>query len=206
MRRHLTPSFVISIMALFVALGGTGYAITRLPVNSVGSGQIKKNAITSAKIKKNAITSAKVKDRSLIAKDFKAGQLPAGQTGATGATGQTGATGATGAVGSALAYAYVEGFSPDPNVVAEKSKGIDSSMVSRPFAGIYCFQLETLWPVHVAAVTAESSFGNAADSDKYAMAQVLHDTDFGIGCPNTSDMVVITRDQSDAAAIDCSST
>ena len=64
-------------MALFVALGGASYAAIKIPRNSVGAAQIKKNAVTSAKIKKNAVTSTKVKDRSLLAKDFKAGQIPA---------------------------------------------------------------------------------------------------------------------------------
>ena len=68
MRRHITPSLIISVMALFVALGGASYAAIKIPKNSVGAAQIKKNAVTSAK----------VKDRSLLAKDFKAGQIPAG--------------------------------------------------------------------------------------------------------------------------------
>ena len=73
-------------MALFVALGGASYAAIKIPANSVGSAQIKKNAVTSAK----------VKDRSLLATDFRTGQLPRGATGATGAAGATGATGAAG--------------------------------------------------------------------------------------------------------------
>jgi hypothetical protein len=81
-RRHLTPSLVISLMALFVALGGASYAAIKIPKNSVGAAQIKKNAVTSAK----------VKDRSLLAKDFKAGQIPAGAKGDTGATGPAGPT------------------------------------------------------------------------------------------------------------------
>ena len=77
MRRHITPSLIISVIALFVALGGASYAAIKIPRNSVGAAQIKKNAVTSAKIKKNAVTSTLVKDRSLLAKDFKAGQIPA---------------------------------------------------------------------------------------------------------------------------------
>ena len=46
------------------------------------------------------MTSAKVKDGSLLGKDFKVGQLPAGPRGATGATGATGTTGTTGATGA----------------------------------------------------------------------------------------------------------
>ena len=85
-----SPALVLSVIALSVALGGTGYAAIVLPANSVGTKQIKKNAVTTAK----------VKNRSLLAADFKAGQLPAGATGATGPTGATGATGATGPTGA----------------------------------------------------------------------------------------------------------
>ena len=79
------------MIALFVALGGASYAAIKLPANSVGAAQIKKNAVDSNK----------VKDRSLLATDFKTGQLPRGETGATGAAGAAGATGATGATGAA---------------------------------------------------------------------------------------------------------
>ena len=48
-RRHLTPSLVISMVALFVALGGASYAAVKIPKNSVGAAQIKKNAVTSAR-------------------------------------------------------------------------------------------------------------------------------------------------------------
>ena len=64
-------------MALFVALGGASYAAIKIPKNSVGAAQIKKNAVTSTK----------VKDRSLLAKDFKAGQLPTGKKGNAGSRG-----------------------------------------------------------------------------------------------------------------------
>ena len=93
-----SPSLAVSCVALVIALGGTGYAVTQLPRNSVGAAQIKKNAVTGAK----------VKNRSLTAADFKKGTLltgpagatgPQGATGATGATGPQGATGATGATG-----------------------------------------------------------------------------------------------------------
>ena len=40
----------IALLALFVALGGTTYAATALPRNSVGAKQLKKNAVTGAKV------------------------------------------------------------------------------------------------------------------------------------------------------------
>jgi len=80
----------IALAALFIALGGTSYAAVAIPRNSVGATQLRTGAVTSAK----------VKDRSLLAKDFKAGQLPKGAKGATGAKGAAGAAGAAGAVGA----------------------------------------------------------------------------------------------------------
>ena len=95
----MTPSLIISVIALFVALGGASYAAVTLPTNSVGSVQIKNNAVTSAK----------VKDHSLLAADFRSGQLPAGATGAVGATGAAGAAG----VGSALGFTGSSGMTID---------------------------------------------------------------------------------------------
>lgn len=60
--RGPNPALVISLIALFVALGGTTYAATSLPKNSVGAKQLKKNAVTSAKIKNGAVTAAKLKN------------------------------------------------------------------------------------------------------------------------------------------------
>jgi hypothetical protein len=90
LRRHH-----IGVLALFVALSGTAYAAT-LPRNSVGAPQLKKNAVTSAK----------VKNRSLLARDFARGQLPAGPRGPQGPVGprgergERGLTGPTGAAGA----------------------------------------------------------------------------------------------------------
>jgi hypothetical protein len=58
--RTPSPAFVVSLIALFVALGGTAYAATSLPANSVGPVQLKANAVTSPKIKNLAVTAAKI--------------------------------------------------------------------------------------------------------------------------------------------------
>jgi hypothetical protein len=55
LRPRLSYANVISSLALFVALGGTGYAVTQLPRNSVGARQLKANAVTSAKIRPRAV-------------------------------------------------------------------------------------------------------------------------------------------------------
>jgi hypothetical protein len=85
LRRHH-----IGVLALCIALSGTAYAAT-LPSNSVGGAQLKKNAVTSPK----------VKNRSLLARDFARGQLPAGPRGARGPTGPAGPRGERGLTGPA---------------------------------------------------------------------------------------------------------
>ncbi len=60
-----SPAMVIACFALLVVLGGTGYAaVQALPRNSV--------------------TTVQVKDHSLLARDFRAGQLPRGAPGPVG--------------------------------------------------------------------------------------------------------------------------
>ena len=53
-----SPALCVSCVALAVALGGTGYAVTNLPKNSVGNSQIKKSAVTSAKVKDGSLVAA----------------------------------------------------------------------------------------------------------------------------------------------------
>ena len=69
-------------MALFIALGGTGYAAIKLPANSVGTKQLKKNAVTLQKIKPSA-------RKALRGRQGDPG--PRGPEGARGATGPQGA-------------------------------------------------------------------------------------------------------------------
>ena len=105
--RRPSPSMVVALVALFVSLGGSSYAALRLAKNSVGTRQLKKGAVTGAKLHPNAVTSKKVKDHSLLAKDFKAGQLPAGPQGPKGDPGVQGPAGpSAGPAGGDLSGSY----------------------------------------------------------------------------------------------------
>jgi hypothetical protein len=53
--RRPSPAIVIASLALFVALGGVGYAAVSLPAGSVGNAQIRNNAVSYQKIRKNSI-------------------------------------------------------------------------------------------------------------------------------------------------------
>ena len=149
LRSHLKFANVISVIALCIALGGTSYAALTLPKNSVGAKQIKKGAVRSSD----------VKNRSLLAKDFKSGQLPAGErgpagpagergpAGPAGARGPAGADGTNGADGTARAYARVR-FDGVLNGTPDQTKGITQEMIQHDSGasaseltgpGVYCF-------------------------------------------------------------------
>jgi hypothetical protein len=99
--RRPSPTLGVALLALFIALGGTGIAaVTAVPSNSVGTAQLRNDSVTRAKIAHQSITSVLIKPGSLMASDFAAGQIPAGPKGDTGATGATGAKGDTGARGA----------------------------------------------------------------------------------------------------------
>jgi len=67
--RRPSASLVISSIALFIALGGAGYAAS-LPSNSVGSSQLKTNAVVSTKINPGAVTSTAIRDQNVGLKDI----------------------------------------------------------------------------------------------------------------------------------------
>jgi len=75
MRPKLSFANVVSVFALFVALGGTAFAASQLGKNTVGSKQLKKNAVTTAKVKKEAITAVKVKKGTLTGKQVNGSTL-----------------------------------------------------------------------------------------------------------------------------------
>ncbi len=59
-RRLLTPANVIAGLALFFALGGTGWAGQVIGRGSVGTPQLARNAVTTPKIASAAVTKSKL--------------------------------------------------------------------------------------------------------------------------------------------------
>jgi hypothetical protein len=155
--RRPSPATVTSAIALFVSLGGVGYAAA-----TIGSAQIKDNAVASRDIKNRTINT-----KDINRKTIRSLRGRRGAAGARGATGAMGATGATGAPGTALAFARVNS---DGTVDTSRSQNIAGSNVTHTtMSGIYCFDGLGFTPKNVVA-TAESSdrtvhvFGQAIDA------------------------------------------
>lgn len=132
----LHPATIIAVIALFIALGGTSYAVSQLPKNSVGNKQLKKNAVTSKK----------VKDGSLLAKDFKTGQLPQGQQGEKGPQGEQGPAGTNGATGSALLTGAITDSLPQPGAGITYFRRAAANYVGTDASGVSTAEAQSLTP------------------------------------------------------------
>jgi hypothetical protein len=159
-------SDVMATIAVFIALGGTGYAAITLPKNSVSSKQIRNGQVKNADLGKDAVTGVKVKAGSLESTDFKPGQLvagapgpagpkgetgPAGATGAAGAAGAAGKNGTDGTPGTARAYAYVDNNA----LVPARTKGFTA--LTHTGTGTYCLTLDPLLGIDTTKVPAVAS-------------------------------------------------
>src|SRR5438045_1720345 len=59
LRNHVRSN-AYGLLAVFIAIGGTAYATSQLPKNSVGTKQLRKNAVTGAKVKDKTLTGADI--------------------------------------------------------------------------------------------------------------------------------------------------
>ena len=67
-----SASLIISCVSLFIAMGGTSYAVIHLPANSVNTRQIKNGAVNAVKLHADSVNGSKVKDGSLTSADLSA--------------------------------------------------------------------------------------------------------------------------------------
>ena len=98
-RVRITPSLIISVLALIVALSSSATAAVM-----INGKDIKKNTVASKQIKNDSVTSKDVKDKTLQLRDFNPAAIAdlsaAGAAGVTGPQGPAGPAGADGAPGA----------------------------------------------------------------------------------------------------------
>jgi hypothetical protein len=82
---RLTYANVIATIAIFIALGGSSYAVIH---------------VTGKNVADNSLTSADIRDNSLLRRDFKRGELKAASEGVPGPQGPQGDAGAKGETGA----------------------------------------------------------------------------------------------------------
>jgi hypothetical protein len=170
----------IACLALFVALGGTGYAAIAIPRNSVGTAQLKKGAVTGAKVKAH----------SLVGSDFKPGQLPAGPRGEAGAKGEAGPKGEAGAPGAALGYAHVVVVSGTATIDPSRSHNVvQANLTHVANSGIYCFSGLSFTP-HNAIVGPDAA---ASDEEFTAEAGLAPDEKVLAACGSSAQVAVATE-------------
>jgi hypothetical protein len=74
---RLRPSapLAVSFLALFVALGGAGWAAIRIPRNSVGNAQLQNFSVGNAKLRPNSVSANKIVPGSVGAPQVNSGQV-----------------------------------------------------------------------------------------------------------------------------------
>ena len=177
-RRHLpSPAMIVACAALVVALGGVSYAAGVLPTNSVGTAQLQKKAVTASKLRKNAVTGAKVKNRTLMAADFKVGQLPAGPQGPKGDAGPQGTKGGPGVqgiqgpqgpAGTARAYGEVRvNDAGDFELVPSTAKNVVALAQAGGGKSVACIQLDS-------SIDAANAISVATPNLRYTVGVAYH--------------------------------
>lgn len=66
MRRRPSPAMGVALAALFVSLGGVGYAASTLPSGSVGTAQLQNDAVSYQKIQPNSVGKVRLANGGVI--------------------------------------------------------------------------------------------------------------------------------------------
>lgn len=74
-RRRLSLPLLMSFLALFVALGGVGWAAFRLPPNSVGNAQLQPFSVGNAKLRPNSVGAGKIIPGAVGARQVNSSQV-----------------------------------------------------------------------------------------------------------------------------------
>jgi len=150
LRGRWTYANAMATIAVFIALGGTSYAISKLPKNSVGTKQLKKNAVTTAKIADQAITAAKI-EKGVLA----GGQITASSPGTVSEATHAASADTAGHAASADNADTLGGLSAGDFAAAAEIQTPARTVVYDPSPGDPTFHNVTLLEAGVFQITGE---------------------------------------------------
>lgn len=136
-RERLSYANVTATLALFLALGGTSYALT-LPRNSVGSQQIRAKAVGAGELRTGSVRSSDVKDRALGVRDLSR-RARASLRGAAGPAGPAGTPAVTYRAAIDAAGGRLRG-----NAKVSDARGINGRLIGFDTSVAECISTATL--------------------------------------------------------------
>jgi hypothetical protein len=190
-RSRLTYANVMATIAVFLALGvSSSYAVSKIDGSqiidhSILGEDIKDNTITGSTIRDSTIKTADVADRSLLAKDFKAGQLPQGPQGPKGDQGHAGTNGTNGADATKL-FAWVPSFGT-PGFHGSGVTGVTHTASSGTYNVTFNRDLTNC------VVVATEGDGNPSATSNLTQAGVIATADLNSGAPTTVTVTLINN-------------
>jgi Collagen triple helix repeat (20 copies) len=170
MRRRALPSpaMVVALMALFVALGGTGYA---------ASGALSDDSSPQATVARRGRRASNRGPRGF--RGFRGATGATGPAGPAGAQGTQGTQGPAGPAGTAKAFAQVTSRG---RVVPGHALNISDANISVIGPGRYCFDLSAIGITTTNAVAIATPDYNDADTASGTIVHVTLGNSFG-NCP-----------------------
>jgi hypothetical protein len=124
LRSRLTYGNVMSTVAVFIALGGTSYALA-LPRNSIGARELRARSVGSSELKSRAVTSADVRNRAIRLRDISLATRKS-------LRGVPGPPGSQGPSGVSLYAVVNSGGGARPDGVGSLPVGINGRVISFP--------------------------------------------------------------------------
>ena len=146
-RLRPSPAMLVAVVALFVALGGVGYAAT-----TIGSEEIRNNSVQSVDVKNDDLLSRDIKDDTVRSRDITDGTVLSRDITDDTVLSRDITDGtvlsrdidpeALATFKGPRAFAHVTDDTSGPggvHVDAANSKGVVEANVSNPDSGLYCF-------------------------------------------------------------------
>jgi hypothetical protein len=146
LREKLTYANVMATAAVFIALGGTSYAVVSLPRNSVGRAQIRQHAVGAQELAPKAVTSRTIRDKSVALRDISTSARRA----LVGAVGPAGPKGDSGPAGVVLHAGM--------NSAGQLVRGNATAGANAPGEGVFTVE----WAQDVSSCDASATLASAA--------------------------------------------